>query len=55
MRINYEIPDELHHQAKATAALEGKTLRGFVVEALEEAVQRRQPPGQQTRPSESSG
>jgi hypothetical protein len=41
MRINYEIPDELHHQAKALAALEGKTLREFIVEALAEAVARR--------------
>jgi Antitoxin ParD len=41
MRINYEIPDELHHRAKALAALEGKTLREFIVEALADAVDRR--------------
>lgn len=41
LRINYEIPDDLHHEAKAAAALEGKTLRQFVVEALREAVERR--------------
>jgi predicted HicB family RNase H-like nuclease len=52
MRINYEIPDELHHQAKAFAALEGKTLREFIVEALAEAVARRE--GNDT-PSEGSG
>lgn len=40
VRINYEIPDELHHRAKALAALEGKTLREFVVEALRDAVSR---------------
>ncbi|HZT67410.1 MAG TPA: hypothetical protein VFA11_16595 [Acidimicrobiales bacterium] len=41
MRINYEIPDDLHHRAKALAALEGKTLREFLVEALADAVDRR--------------
>jgi predicted HicB family RNase H-like nuclease len=41
MRINYEIPDELHHRAKALAALEAKTLREFIVEALADAVDRR--------------
>jgi len=40
MRINYEIPDDLHHRAKAVAALEGKTLREFLIEALAEAVAR---------------
>lgn len=37
-RIHYEIPDELHRQAKAEAALQGVTLRDFLIKALERAV-----------------
>lgn len=37
-RIHYEIPDELHRQAKAEAALQGVTLRDFLIKALELAV-----------------
>lgn len=37
-RINYEIDEDLHRQAKAIAALEGMTLREFVEWALELAV-----------------
>lgn len=37
-RIHYEIPDELHRRAKAAAALEGVTLKAYVVAALEAAV-----------------
>lgn len=48
MHINYEIPNDLHHRAKALAALEGKTLRDFVVEALAEAVARREEDGTTT-------
>ena len=48
MRINYEIPDDLHHRAKALAALEGRTLREFIVEALTEAVARREADGNAT-------
>lgn len=36
-RIHYEIPDEVHRQAKSAAALQGKTLKQFVIEALEAA------------------
>ncbi len=36
-RIHYEIPDDLHRKAKSTAALEGKTLKQFVIDALEAA------------------
>jgi predicted HicB family RNase H-like nuclease len=36
--IHYEIPDELHRRAKAAAALQGKTLKDFLVEALNRAV-----------------
>ena len=53
MRINYEIPDELHHRAKALAALEGKTLREFILEALSEAVACREADG--TTPGSTSG
>ncbi len=36
-RIHYEIPDDLHRQAKSAAALEGKSLKQFVIDALEAA------------------
>jgi predicted HicB family RNase H-like nuclease len=39
-RINYELPTDLHRQAKAAAALQGITLQDFVIEALEQAVSR---------------
>ena len=34
-RIHYEIPDDLHRRAKSAAALQGVTLKDFVVAALE--------------------
>ncbi|HUF85214.1 MAG TPA: hypothetical protein VMQ81_11545 [Acidimicrobiia bacterium] len=37
-RIHYEIPDDLHRRAKAEAALQGRTLRDFLIAALERAV-----------------
>ena len=36
-RIHYVIPDDLHREIKAAAALRGLTLRAFIIEALEEA------------------
>jgi len=36
--IQYELPDELHRRAKSAAALEGVTLKDFLIAALEEAV-----------------
>lgn len=36
-RIHYEIPDDLHRQVKSAAALQGKTLKQFLIEALEAA------------------
>jgi predicted HicB family RNase H-like nuclease len=39
-RVNYEIPDDLHRQAKSAAALRGQTLRDLVIEALREKVAR---------------
>jgi predicted HicB family RNase H-like nuclease len=36
--INYELPDDLHRRAKAAAALQGVTLKEFVIDALEQAV-----------------
>lgn len=38
--IHYDIPDDLHRRAKAAAALEGKTLKDFLIDALEDAVQK---------------
>lgn len=39
-RIHYEIPDDLHRRAKAAAAIEGVTLKDFLIAALAEAVER---------------
>jgi predicted HicB family RNase H-like nuclease len=33
--IHYEIPDELHRKAKSAAALQGVTLKDYIVAALE--------------------
>lgn len=33
-RIHYEIPDEVHRDAKAAAGVEGVTLKDFLIEAL---------------------
>jgi uncharacterized protein (DUF1778 family) len=33
-RVHYEIPDDVHRDAKAAAGLEGLTLREFLIEAL---------------------
>ena len=38
MRIHYVIPDDLHREAKAAAAMQGITLREFIIEALAVAV-----------------
>lgn len=38
--IHYEVPDDLHRRAKAAAAMEGQTLKDFVIEALEAAVEK---------------
>lgn len=37
-RIHYEIPDDLHRQVKAEAALRGMTLKDFLIAALEASV-----------------
>jgi predicted HicB family RNase H-like nuclease len=39
-RIHYEIPDDLHRRAKSAAALEGVTLKEFLVRALEAETRR---------------
>jgi hypothetical protein len=36
-RVHYEIPDDLHRRAKATAAMRGITLKDLLIEALEAA------------------
>jgi predicted HicB family RNase H-like nuclease len=38
VRIHYEIPVALHRRAKAEAALQGLTLKDFVIRVLEQAV-----------------
>jgi uncharacterized protein (DUF1778 family) len=35
-RVHYEIPDDVHRDAKAAAGLEGVTLREFLIDALRE-------------------
>jgi uncharacterized protein (DUF1778 family) len=37
-RVHYEIPDDLHRRIKAAAALKGQTLKDYLIEALERAV-----------------
>lgn len=41
--MNYEVPDELHRRAKAAAALQGVSLKDFLIQALEDAVAKAQP------------
>jgi hypothetical protein len=43
-RVHYEIPDDLHRKVKSLAAVEGLTLKDFVILALTEAVKRREEP-----------
>ncbi len=42
-RIHYEIPDDLHRRVKAAAAMNGQTLKDFLIEALERAVDEPKP------------
>jgi predicted HicB family RNase H-like nuclease len=39
-RLHVVIPDTLHKRAKAAAAMSGETLKDYVIEAIEAAVQR---------------
>ena len=34
--INIEIPDDIHKKAKIKCAIEEKTLKDFIIEAIEE-------------------
>ncbi len=38
-RIHYEIPDDLHRKVKAAAAMNGQTLKDFIIDALARAVE----------------
>jgi predicted HicB family RNase H-like nuclease len=38
--VNYKIDDELHRRAKAEAAYHGVTLREYVVQAIQQSVER---------------
>ena len=42
-RIHYEIDDDLHRRVKSAAALEGVTLKQFIVDALRAKVDRPSP------------
>jgi predicted HicB family RNase H-like nuclease len=52
-RLNVELPDELHRDAKAEAAHAGESLKEFVIEAVrvwvEESRRRREGGGKPTR------
>ncbi len=37
-RIHYEIPDDLHRRVKSAAALQGVTLKDFLIRVLEDAL-----------------
>lgn len=37
-RIHIEVPDDLHRLAKAAAAMQGVTLKDFVIQAIEDAI-----------------
>jgi predicted HicB family RNase H-like nuclease len=39
-RVHYEIDDTLHRRAKSAAAMQGITLREFIVQALQNAVEK---------------
>tara|TARA_Y100000310_G_scaffold186143_1_gene186180 strand:- start:6227 stop:6385 length:159 start_codon:yes stop_codon:yes gene_type:complete len=39
-RVNIEVESELHKKAKLAAVLEGKTLIGFINEAIREKVKK---------------
>jgi predicted HicB family RNase H-like nuclease len=39
--INIEIPDELHKKAKIQCAIDEKTLKEFIIEAIEEKLQQK--------------
>jgi hypothetical protein len=36
--VKYTLPDDLHRRAKAAAAMQGTTLKQFLLDALEAAV-----------------
>ncbi len=36
-KINYDLPDDLHRRAKSAAALQGVSLKQFLIDALEMA------------------
>ena len=38
-RIHYEIDDDLHRRVKAAAAMRGLTLKAFIIEALQRAIE----------------
>ena len=43
------IPDNLWRRIKAAAALEGKSIKGYMLEAVEEKMQRKEQQDQQKR------
>ncbi|HZN15567.1 MAG TPA: hypothetical protein VFB78_14960 [Acidimicrobiales bacterium] len=52
-RIHYEIPDDVHRRAKVAAAVQGVTLKQFLIAALARAVEATEAePGQKRRPKQ---
>jgi len=46
-RIHYEIPEDLHRRVKSAAAMRGLTLKAWVIEALEQALEPKPEPVKQ--------
>lgn len=46
-RIHYEIPEDLHRRVKSAAAMRGLTLKAWVIEALEQALEPKTEPAKQ--------
>ncbi len=40
VNLNIAIPDEIHRNARLAAALNGKTLKEYIIEALKERVRK---------------
>lgn len=56
--IKYDLPDDLHRRAKAAAALQGVTLKDFILGAIEAAVEQAEAehrPGSGTRMGKTVG
>ena len=53
VHVNYEIDDDLHMRVKAAAAMRGMTLKAYVMDALEKALDD-EPPSPPRRPAKKA-